>query len=68
MALTREGETTLRLHAVWALKNLLYKADLDVKREVMRALSFEAMQSLLVDAEASIQEQSVASPLAVTLL
>ena len=36
VALTREGETTLRLHVVWALKNLLYKADLDVKREVMQ--------------------------------
>jgi len=49
-----------RLNAVWALKNLIYQAELDVKSAVMDQLSFPRLQALMTDSELSVQEQALA--------
>ena len=49
----------LRLNAVWALKNLLFQADSEVKKSVMTHLSYAQLESLVHDPEFGVQEQAV---------
>lgn len=39
--LMQSSDPHLRLNALWAVKNLLYEAPLDLKREVLDVLTFE---------------------------
>ncbi|KAI0748470.1 ARM repeat-containing protein [Daedaleopsis nitida] len=51
-------DVELRLNALWAFKNLLYKATSELKRQVMTSLGRTEMCNLLVDPDPRIQEQA----------
>ncbi|TFL04249.1 armadillo-type protein [Pterulicium gracile] len=53
------GEPTLRLNALWALKNFVGKSTFGDKQEVVRHLTWERFSRLLSDADAGIQEQTL---------
>lgn len=42
--LVRSPDNTLRLNAIWALKNLVYQAESDVKEAVMKVLTYQTME------------------------
>ncbi|KAJ2960908.1 hypothetical protein NQZ79_g3697 [Umbelopsis isabellina] len=56
---THSDNTALKLNAIWSLKNLLYSADSETKRTVMRQLSYEYLIDLLNDPSVEIQEQAL---------
>lgn len=45
----------LRLHAVWALQNLAYKAPLNVKTVLMEHLPWDTLRAMFDDSEAEVQ-------------
>ena len=45
--LARSMDSMLRLNAVWALRNLLYLADMSVKEKVMAELTVSTLISLI---------------------
>ena len=45
----------LRLHAVWALQNLAYKAPLNVKTALMERLSWDTLRTMFYDADDEVQ-------------
>ena len=53
MQLLRSDDIELKLNALWAYKNLLYKASPELKREVMGAIGCSEM-SKWVDCPASL--------------
>ncbi|KAI8822623.1 armadillo-type protein [Fimicolochytrium jonesii] len=57
--LARSMDGHLRLNAVWALKNLLYQADSDIKEKVMKGLEWDSLMCLIADPEVAIQEQAL---------
>lgn len=59
VALTHASDTHLRLNAVWALKNLLFQADSDVKQRVTKELTWPGLFALMNDGEMGIQEQAL---------
>jgi len=59
VSLVHSMESSLRLNAVWALKNLLFQAESDIKNTVMKQLKYGTLVQLLSDAETGIQEQSM---------
>ncbi|KAM3583146.1 Armadillo repeat-containing protein 8 [Umbelopsis sp. WA50703] len=56
---THSENAALKLNAIWSLKNLLYSADSDTKRTVMRQLSYDYLIELLNDPCIDIQEQAL---------
>eukprot|EP01018_Ginkgo_biloba_P005357 Gb_11611 [translate_table: standard] len=58
--LVRSMEPMLRLNAVWALRNLMYLADMSVKERVMAELTVTTLTSLIHDTEEVVQEQALA--------
>ena len=58
-ALVGSMDTNLRLNAVWALKNLLYQAEPDIKQQVTKRLTYGTLLALLSDTELAIQEQAL---------
>jgi hypothetical protein len=58
-ALVSSMDSNLRLNAVWALKNLLFQADSEIKTKVMQKLTYPALENLINDSEIGIQEQAV---------
>ncbi|RUS16087.1 LOW QUALITY PROTEIN: armadillo-type protein [Endogone sp. FLAS-F59071] len=56
---THSSDPHLRLHSVWALKNLLYKASTASKVVVIRQLTYSHLVELLKDPEPLIEEQAV---------
>ncbi|KAJ7590838.1 ARM repeat-containing protein [Mycena floridula] len=52
------GDSTLRLSALWAVKNLLRKTSLETKREVMEQLGWTRLSLLLKDPDEAVQEQA----------
>ncbi|OBZ65761.1 Acetolactate synthase, mitochondrial [Grifola frondosa] len=52
------GDSGLKLNALWAIKNLLYKSNVEVKRKVMNAIGWHELGSLLTDADLGVQEQA----------
>ncbi|KAI3641738.1 hypothetical protein MIR68_000228 [Amoeboaphelidium protococcarum] len=59
VALIQSMDNDLRTNAVWALKNLLFQADADIKKTVMKHLTFGALEQLINDPEVIIQEQAI---------
>ncbi|OJT08728.1 Armadillo repeat-containing protein 8, partial [Trametes pubescens] len=47
----------LKLNALWAFSNLLYKATPELKREVMSAIGWTEVNMLLLDPDTRLQEQ-----------
>lgn len=43
-AMVRSMDISLRLNSLWALKNLLYHADSDIKSSVMKQLGFDQLE------------------------
>lgn len=43
MKLMHSEEPGLRLNALWAFKNLLYKSNLELKRKVMNAIEWSEL-------------------------
>ncbi|SJL09728.1 uncharacterized protein ARMOST_13109 [Armillaria ostoyae] len=52
------GDPTLRLSALWAIKNLLRKTSLEIKKEVMNQIGWPQLSRLLIDPAEGIQEQA----------
>ncbi|TBU35602.1 ARM repeat-containing protein [Dichomitus squalens] len=57
--LLNHGDVELKLNALWAFKNLLYKATPDLKRQVMSSIGWSEMNNLLTDPDTRIQEQAL---------
>ncbi|KAI0333622.1 ARM repeat-containing protein [Cubamyces sp. BRFM 1775] len=55
--LLRSDDIELKLNALWAYKNLLYKASPELKREVMGAIGCSEMSNLLLESDTRLQEQ-----------
>ncbi|KAJ8496841.1 hypothetical protein ONZ51_g884 [Trametes cubensis] len=55
--LLRSDDIELKLNALWAYKNLLYKATPELKREVMSAIGCSEMSNLLMESDTRLQEQ-----------
>lgn len=49
----------LRLNAVWAIKNLVFKAEIKLKRTVMEQLTWDHLARLIDDPDPLIQEQAL---------
>ncbi|KAI8811242.1 armadillo-type protein [Cladochytrium replicatum] len=49
----------LRMNAVWALNNLLFNADIEVKQRVMSALGWNTLERLLFDPDLMVQRQAL---------
>ena len=59
IGLTQSPEVTLKTNAVWALKNLLYQADRDIKVSVTTQMTFPVFMDLLQDPIEQVQEHAV---------
>jgi hypothetical protein len=44
VSLVKSMDNNLRLNAVWAIKNLLYQADGEIKARVMQQLTFATLE------------------------
>lgn len=58
--LSKSIESTIRVNAVWALKNLTFLVNNRCKEEILLELSTSTLTSLISDPEASVQEQVLA--------
>ncbi|KAL0083405.1 armadillo-type protein [Phycomyces blakesleeanus] len=56
---SRSSDPKLQLNGVWALKSLLFKSDLPVKKAVMKVLTYNALIDLLHQPAPAIQEQAL---------
>ncbi|KAI0723864.1 ARM repeat-containing protein [Cerioporus squamosus] len=56
--LLNTGDSALRLNALWAFKNLLYKATPDLKRQVMNRIGWQEVRNLFEDPDPRIREQA----------
>lgn len=56
---SRSKDANLQLNGVWALNNLLFKADLEAKKAVMDVLTYDALIDLLHEPNPTIQEQAL---------
>ncbi|KAJ7747843.1 ARM repeat-containing protein [Mycena metata] len=52
------GDATLRLSALWAVKNLLGKTSGETKRDVMQCLGWPRLVELLEETDGAVQEQA----------
>ena len=67
VGLLNASDMTLRLNALWALKNLLFQADYEVKQSVVGHLGwpgyiigwFFSVYTLLNDGDVAVQEQAM---------
>ncbi|RPD80440.1 ARM repeat-containing protein [Lentinus tigrinus ALCF2SS1-7] len=51
-------DSALRLNALWAFKNLLYKATPELKRQVMNSIGWQEVRHLFEDPDHRIREQA----------
>ncbi|XP_061375434.1 uncharacterized protein LOC133317592 [Gastrolobium bilobum] len=58
--LTKSMDSSLRLNAVWALRNMVFLADKMCKEVIFMELTVSSVASLICDPEPSVQEQSLA--------
>ncbi|KAG6868809.1 hypothetical protein C0993_010107 [Termitomyces sp. T159_Od127] len=52
-------EPLLRINALWALKNLLYRSELDLKKRVMKEVGWSRVLGFLDDPDIGIREQAL---------
>lgn len=57
--LVHSMDSVLRLNGVWALQNLLYGPETDLRRSVMAHVPWADVKALLEDEESSIQEKAL---------
>ncbi|KAI7878465.1 ARM repeat-containing protein [Lichtheimia hyalospora FSU 10163] len=55
----KSDDPKLQLNGVWALNSLLYKADLQAKKAVMKSLTYDTLIELLHEPDMGIQEQAL---------
>jgi len=53
------GDNVVRLNTVWAIKNLVFEAESEVKENVMRQFGYNNLVILLNDSEPAVQEQAL---------
>ncbi|KAK6937136.1 Armadillo [Dillenia turbinata] len=58
--LSKSMDSSLRLNAVWALRNLAFLADIRCKEETLLELTSSTLVSLINDPEPFVQEQALA--------
>lgn len=58
--LSKSMDSTLRLNAVWALRNLMFLADSKGKEHILLELTISTLASLISDPEPLIQEKALA--------
>ncbi|CDF40682.1 unnamed protein product [Chondrus crispus] len=58
--LIRSEDEELRDNALWALKNLFFKADAETKNVVMAALGYDSLQTLCADKNPRVRELAMA--------
>ncbi|KAF7833729.1 armadillo repeat-containing protein 8-like [Senna tora] len=58
--LTKSMDSSLRLHAVWTLRNMVFQADKMFKHKIFVELTASSVASLICDHEPSVQEQALA--------
>ncbi|GLC39698.1 hypothetical protein PLESTB_001853800 [Pleodorina starrii] len=59
VGLTASPQPSLRHHATWALGNLLFKADTNVRAQLMQALPWSRMRELLADSDPRVMEHAL---------
>ncbi|XP_072092260.1 uncharacterized protein [Arachis hypogaea] len=57
--LTKSMDSSLRLNAIWALRNMVFHADKICKEVIFVELTASAIASLICDPEPSVQEQTM---------
>ncbi|KAJ3378983.1 Armadillo repeat-containing protein 8 [Entophlyctis sp. JEL0112] len=57
--LLKSDDSEVKLNAVWALKNLLYLANSEVKSKVIQEMGWDLLKKLLADNNPGIQEQAL---------
>ncbi|KAI7984322.1 Armadillo repeat-containing protein 8 [Camellia lanceoleosa] len=57
--LSKSMESTVRVNAVWALRNLMFLKDHRCKEEIFLELTASTLASLICDPEPSVQEQAL---------
>lgn len=57
--MTDEADHLARINALWALKNLVYQAEHEIKSAVTKVLTFAKLQALLDDPHTEIQAQAL---------
>ncbi|ORX53932.1 ARM repeat-containing protein [Hesseltinella vesiculosa] len=55
----RSQDARLQLNGMWAIKSMVYKADLALKKSVMDSLTFEGLLGLLQESQTDVQEQAL---------
>ncbi|XP_012568731.1 uncharacterized protein [Cicer arietinum] len=58
--LTKSMDSSLRLNAVWSLRNMVFLADKMCKEAIVMELTVSSVASLICDPEPSVQEQALA--------
>jgi hypothetical protein len=58
-SLTKSCEIMLRLNAVWAIKNLLFQSDSEVKKIVIGKLGWDTVCQLAYDPDNGVEEQGL---------
>ncbi len=53
------SDVSLKVNAIWSLKNLLYHSDNEIREKVLSMLSFETILGLLEEPNELIQEQTL---------
>ncbi|KAI0318921.1 ARM repeat-containing protein [Amylostereum chailletii] len=53
------GHAELRLNALWAVKNLVYKCNSTIKRGIMKEIGWKELDKLLVDTDPGVREQAL---------
>ncbi|CAK9164686.1 unnamed protein product [Ilex paraguariensis] len=53
-------DSTIKVHAVWALRNLIFLVDNRCKERILSELTASTLASLICDPEAFVQEQALA--------
>ncbi|KAG4094985.1 ARM repeat-containing protein [Neocallimastix lanati (nom. inval.)] len=59
VTLVHSTNSSLRLNAIWALKNIVFSAESQIKDKIMKELGWDQLYTLINDEELDIQEQAI---------